>query len=388
MQSVAPIPLRRRSSLPPPPDDDRPVVRLSGPGDVVSALPYLVGFTPRRSLVVVCLRGPRMRLGLVERVDLPPDPDDPGARALVVDSVVRYARGDSPRAVVLAVFDDLGWVPDRRPWQSLVDATTDGFADVGIGVNEAVYLDDERFWSYTCRISACCPEAGTLLEDVRGSQIAAAYVALGRAPSADRADLEARLAPAGPLQVRVAASAAAVRRQLWCQAEASAEPDAMVLAVDAAAQRFDRAVLGQLDGARRLGPKDAGDLLADLARRAVRDRVVRLWTRWPEAMGELVVPVTADRDRDLDHEESAASAVRAVLEQVVQHAGGTAAAPPATLLAMHHWSRGDGGEANIALDRALGADPEHRFALLLRQALDSGLAPVWTRALRERDESA
>src|SRR5688500_13414321 len=89
-------------------------VRLSDPGEVAAALPHLLGFRPRESLVVVSLRGGRTRrFGLAARVDLPPDEH----RAAVVVGLVRSLMTDRPAAVVVAVVseapDDLA--VDRWP---------------------------------------------------------------------------------------------------------------------------------------------------------------------------------------------------------------------------------------------------------------------------------
>lgn len=55
------------------------------------------------------------------------------------------------------------------------------------------------------------------------------------------------------------------------------------------------------------------------------------------------------------------------------------AAAPACLLSFAAWRSGDGALANIALDRALAADPHYTMALLLQELFISGLPP---RALR------
>ena len=51
------------------------------------------------------------------------------------------------------------------------------------------------------------------------------------------------------------------------------------------------------------------------------------------------------------------------------------AAAPATLLAWSAYLRGDGLTANLALDRALAADPGYRLAGLLAAAYSRGVAP-------------
>src|SRR5690625_6016388 len=48
---------------------ERPRVTVSSPGDVVSILPYYVGFHPSDSIVVAGLIGPRREIGPVLRYD-------------------------------------------------------------------------------------------------------------------------------------------------------------------------------------------------------------------------------------------------------------------------------------------------------------------------------
>jgi hypothetical protein len=51
-------------------------------------------------------------------------------------------------------------------------------------------------------------------------------------------------------------------------------------------------------------------------------------------------------------------------------------AGPASLLAFTAWQCGDGAVASIALDRALADVPGYSMALLVREALDTGLPPA------------
>jgi Domain of unknown function (DUF4192) len=61
---------------------------------------------------------------------------------------------------------------------------------------------------------------------------------------------------------------------------------------------------------------------------------------------------------------------------------------PASLLAFTAWQSGDGALANIALDRALAAAPGYSMALLLRQAIDSGMPPSTARLPMTPDQVA
>ena len=58
-------------------------------------------------------------------------------------------------------------------------------------------------------------------------------------------------------------------------------------------------------------------------------------------------------------------------------------AEPASLLAIHAYLRGEGVIANLALDVALDANPDHQLALLLRESIDRGTPGSRIRAMVE-----
>jgi len=61
---------------------------------------------------------------------------------------------------------------------------------------------------------------------------------------------------------------------------------------------------------------------------------------------------------------------------------------PASLLAFTAWQSGDGALANVALDRALDADPGYSMAHLLREAIDCGAPPSMARLPMTPEEVA
>jgi hypothetical protein len=169
----------------------RPVVRLTSPGDIVAAVPSLCGFVPTESLVVLSLRGPRRRLGLTVRVDLPP-PEPPGDRPPgpvleLLDALAERLRGDGATASALVVLS-----AHRRP--RLVQAYVEAAAVCGTAVDEALHVADGRWTSYTCE-EPCCPPDGS---PVPGPpELLAAESALdGRCVLGSRAELVAALAAA------------------------------------------------------------------------------------------------------------------------------------------------------------------------------------------------
>jgi hypothetical protein len=75
-------------------------------------------------------------------------------------------------------------------------------------------------------------------------------------------------------------------------------------------------------------------------------------------------------------------AVASNLASVVRLAPDGHVAPAATVLAICHWTSGDGARANVALEHALADDPDYSLAGLVGASLRSGLPPkAWSDAL-------
>jgi uncharacterized protein DUF4192 len=344
------------------PDDDPPLtVRLSDPGDLAAALPHLIGFRPRESLVAVSLRGPRgLRLGLTARVDLPPA----AHRALVVGGVVRSLATDRPDAVLLAVVsedDDVGAAEAGRaptgpdlPHRPLVHAAVLAFDAAGIAVREALLVRRGRWWSYDCDRACCAPGAGTPLP-AGTSPMAAAAALTGQVVEPDRAALVGRIAPVGAGAAQAMARACdevgddLARRTARHGWDAVAEETwaAVLTAVEAA---------GPASG-RRLSDREVARLAWGLRDVDLRDRALTL------ALGP------------------SAAAAEVVWTELTRRAPAPLDAAPATLLAVTAWVRGDGALAHVALDRALAGEPGYSFAILLRAALDACLPPAEVRRL-------
>src|SRR5262249_52473013 len=78
----------------------------------------------------------------------------------------------------------------------------------------------------------------------------------------------------------------------------------------------------------------------------------------------------------------------ALWADIVRRADGPWLPAPASLLAFTAWQAGDGPLANIALARALTADPGYSMALLLRDILAAGVPPSQARLPMTPDEVA
>ncbi|SDY14141.1 protein of unknown function [Modestobacter sp. DSM 44400] len=353
--------------------DDLPPtpVRLSQLGELAAAVPLLLGFRPRESLVAVSLRGGSERSGRTDRVGLTARVDLPTAahRSTVVDQLVGALLTDGPRAVVLVVVSDAphdvapalvaGGAQDRPsvvelPHRSLVREALLRFTDAGVGVEDAVLVRRGRWWSYDCAEECCLPDEGTPLPGGT-SPLAAASAMAGLVVEQERADLERRIAPVGFLAAAGMAAA--------CD-EVGAEVSARVARLGWAALAAESEALLE-DAVARVAPGTVASLAdRELARLAwalldegVRDRAMGF------ALGQHL------------------PAVEVLWTELTRRVPPPLDAAPATLLAVTAWVQGNGAMANVALDRALSSQPGYRMAQLLRSALDACLPPADVRRL-------
>jgi hypothetical protein len=326
-------------------------LRLSSPAQILAAIPYLIGFTPERSVVAISLR--RKQVGLTMRLDL----ETPRVEAR--ESIVNRLLADRASATVLAFYDPPvsgGQRPGAPTARGLIRAVR----RAGIHVQDALGVRAGRFWSYLCTDLSCCPERGRAVpssEDAEYSSVAATFVALGTAPLASR----------GQLRESLTLSPSIDRAQLESCYHAAAQAPALHPATRwlTAVERY---AAGPARPGYELPMQEAAHLIVAIQRSVVRDEIVS----W--CADDLI------------------DGLLAVCRELVRFA-----LPPydVQLLATLAWAAfvtGDGALASVALELALAADPEHSLSRLLIQALDGGITPAQmqeiSRALGELPWSA
>ncbi|MCO6008907.1 DUF4192 domain-containing protein [Actinoallomurus purpureus] len=307
-------------------------LRLRSPADVVAAIPYLVGFHPTDSVVVLCCGGADGTYAI--RLDLT-------ASDALLDHVTELITRRRPEDVILA-----GYGPGARV-TPVVERVGDRLASEGVRLREVLRVEDARYWSYLCTDPACCPPEGTFV-DVRGSAVAAAAIAGGLVALPDRDELARMIAPVGGERMRQAALQAERRLVSWAEGS-SGEMGRRV------ADEGVRLVRVLIERARAGGDPPTDEEVAWLGVLLVNLRVRdEAWVRIDD--GEIGAHIGLWRD-----------VVRRVPESYL--------AGPACLLAFAAWRAGEGALANLALDRALAADPHYSMARLLHELFVSGLPP-------------
>jgi hypothetical protein len=330
---------------------------MRDPGELIAALPYLMGFHPRDSLVVLAFGGTSgRRIGLTQRVDLPaPEHAREICRAVAGNVLLSQPAG----AAVLVVGGRAGGavaygaVP---PHEALVTTVTAALADHGVpALIRAWAAGTGAGAAWACYDECRCRGA---LPDPDSTPLAATAVAAGLLVYPDRAELEKIVAPGPPERLR--------RRA-----------ELLTRAVDAALDDADRP-------AGPAGPNAAGSAVVDAALADTAagrlhlddDRVVAL---------ALVLSDLAVRDAALlrcarsQAGQSDAAAAEQLWAALARESPDPEAAQPATLLAACALLRGDGALAGIALDRAQQAWPGHRLAGLLRAVWAAGMRPAQVR---------
>ncbi|MFI7574403.1 DUF4192 domain-containing protein [Micromonospora sp. NPDC049497] len=318
---------------------DAPRLAVRSPADLVAAVPYLLGFHPTDSLVVVAMRG--RRVTFAARLDLPA-PADPVTPARHLAVVV--ARQAAETATVL------GYGPATRVTPG-VDAIRAALADEGIPVLDALRVTDGRYWSYLCAEPECCPPDGTPY-DVSASAVTAAAVFAGQVALPDRAALVAQVAPVqGADRAALTRAAERAERRLTDLLDRASRTDLTsgrsVRVAGTAAVRL--ALRGQRRG-RRLTDDEVAWLALLLTDVTVRDFA---WER------------TDGRDEDI-----------ALWADVLRRAEPEFVAAPGALLAFAAWQAGQGALAAVALERTLALHPDHSLARLLDDLLRHGVPPA------------
>lgn len=349
-------------------------VTLRTPAELADALPYLLGYHPEDSIVLVALhdRDGRGRFGGRARLGIPTNPDDwPAVAQQLTHGLVTGSerRGARPESMVVYLCQEPAegearhQVRERlRPLAQLL-RTECGRLDVP--VVEALCIADNRFWSYCCVTPECCPDDGVPMGLPGTSVLAAAATYAGLQVRGTLRELRARLQP-------------------W-ETAAALEQERVLHTVNA------RLVPRILDDASR----------ADIAEETLREarRVRDRFAEAPAVSGTLLSDLRDDEL--LSHDEAAALILglqdRTTRDRAAEWMEGEEAAPalrlwralarrcvgsyrehaaaPLTLAGWVAWSTGDDLEAREALAMALGADPGYLFARLLHQACNEGLDP-------------
>ena len=372
----------------------KPRVQIDSVAGILAVVPYLLGFHPSNSLVVIGIGPPQGQIKLAFRYDLPDPPDAVQAGDIAAHVVAVLKRQQIDQVIVV------GYGPGTQvtPVAELLRVRIDG---AEIRLRDLVRVEDSRYWSYFCQRADCCPAEGVPF-DALAHPAAAALTRAGLPAYPDRAALSRSLAPftgAAADSMRLATQRALQRGEQLVVA--ALQPETGGASAPPARAPSASALSASGPGAtrratsRRAALEAAMRLFAEAGRRAARDAIATYRAGGQitddDQIAWLSVALTDLRVRDdawarMDPEYR--DAHLRLWTDVVRRACPAYVPAPASLLAFTAWQAGDGALANIAIERALDADPAYSMALLLAEAIESGMPPSAARLPMTPEEVA
>jgi hypothetical protein len=309
-----------------------------GPVDLIAAVPYVLGFHPQDSVVLLTF-GPGEAFHA--RVDLPEAGDD---QQVVVDMLAGVVDRHGVERVALLLYTD-------DPWTAATfhDAVMPVFGGNGVRVLDVIRVGADRFHR-----ARDVDDPGTPY-DLTTHAFTAEQVVAGTVVERSRSELAA---------------------SLDCRDEADAR------AVEEAAARFD----ARFEGLTAFVTVDG--IVRDLAeqgrwvQRTIRRHLRHDTSLSAEDAGRLLVLVVGVPLRDVAWAEMTRDDATRHLElwrDLVRRCPADLLPAPAALLAFAAWLAGQGALSWCALDRCTAAEPGYSMAECVSLLLEGAVPPsVWT----------
>jgi len=305
---------------------------LTTPKDLLAAVPFLIGFNPKDSIVLLSLNSDAIALAI--RIDFP---DQIGADELrLLTSHLSRDGADS----VIAIFYSTE-IGQRE--NEVISEVLAAINDFGLSLREVITVEKDRYRSLICEDLSCCPSQGNLLPELIDSRIAAEQVAQGR--PIPYATLEQLIDSISPI-------------------ESDDELNELISSVELIDYEKDAIAF------QRQGASAVDEFMKEFKSQGlVRDKAL--------------ISLLLVRLKDLQVRDYALGSVSAesldlyftAWRWLLRIAPKGYTAPVANLFAAVAYERGDGALAQRALDRADSDDQSYAMSKLLRQVFNSGWPP-------------
>ncbi len=314
---------------------------LTSPHDLLAAIPFLIGYHPSNSLVLISLKDDSV--GMAMRIDLPVD-----VSVESYDLLASHFNRESADGAFLVAY-----LPDgSTAGESVLINASAALIRAGIEVEESLIVIDGRFRSIMCSDEICCPPEGSPIPAIDTSRIAAEHVIAGHPmPYASVDGLIGSIATIPSAQTEQWLN---LVNTFWIASDAEEIQD---LQRDGATAVIDLA--GEYQDGR--GPEDR-----ELAARVI-GRMSDIQVR-DFAMGS--------------HSDDTSDFYWRMWRDLLVIAPRGFVAPIASVFAAMAYERGEGALAHKALDRALDDDAKYSLAMLLRRVFTAGWPPQSLTAMR------
>ena len=314
---------------------------LTSPHDLLAAIPFLIGYHPQDSLVLVALKDEAV--GMAMRVDMPV-----GVSAEGYDLLASHFLRDGADGAFIVAYVGASAVD---PENVLIN-TSAALVRAGIDIKESLIVRNNRFRSMICSDLTCCPPEGSAVPDLGSSRIAAEHVIAGHPMPFENEDGLVQSIAALPSSFE----------SVWAD-----EVQAFWVSSDSE----------EIQELQRDGATAIIDLVGEYREgRGAEDR--ELAARVIGRLSDIQV-----RDFALgSHTDESADYYWAMWRDLLRIAPRGFVAPIACLFAAMAYERGEGALAHKGLDRGLGDDDQYSLAHLLRRVFTAGWPPQSFSAMR------
>ena len=306
---------------------------LTSPHDLLAAVPFMVGYHPKDSLVVMALRDAKVSMAM--RVDFPDSESIASVSATVAGHLARELADE---AIIV------GYLPIDVTESDPLEIVRSIIALQGISVKECIVVRGGRFRSNLCADLECCPPEGNLIPEILSSRVTAEQVAAGNPlPYLDLDEMKRSI------------SALPIDKELVQLIQGIEEID--YAGDDVTAHQRDGAnAINEMAIAFSKDQKIEDKSVVALVLVRLLDLQVRDY-----AMG-MTTEETSDQLWDM-------------WRYLLRLAPQGYVAPVAVIFATMSYERGDGALAQRALDRAMEDAPGYQMAKLLRRTFAAGWPP-------------
>ena len=312
--------------------DALPMTTLTTPKDLLAAVPFLIGFNPENSIVLLSLKNDAIAMAI--RIDFP---GQIGADELkLLNSHLSRDRAEA----IIAIF----YCPEIAQSQNeIISEILAAITEYGLNLREVITVERNRYRSLICEDLSCCPSEGNLLPELIDSRIAAEQVAQGR-----------------PIPF------ATLEQLIDSISQLDADHELLELIRSIEPIDYEKNPISF----QRQGASSVKQFMDDFKSHGlVKDKAL--------------IAMLLVRLSDLQVRDYALGSVKAesldlyftAWRWLLRLAPEGHIAPVANLFAAVAYERGDGALAQRALDRADSDDPSYAMSKLLRQVFNSGWPP-------------
>jgi len=314
---------------------------LTSPHDLIAAIPFLIGYHPIDSLVVVSIK--ENCIGMAMRVDYPID-----LPTAAYDLLASHLQREGSTGALLVAYVPSG----RSNGEVVLGDLSAALQRIDLKVDESLLIQDGRYRSTICSDVQCCPVNGREVPAIDSSRIAMEHVVAGRAMP--YANLEALTESISALVI--------AGDEKWIS-------------------RVDKFKVPEKSGDLTKLQRDGATAVIDLAGEFALGRGgedLELVARVIGRLSDIQVrdfALGSHTDEDIDN-------FFLMWRHLMRMAPAGYVAPIASLFAALAYESGDGALAHRALDRALGDITGYSLALLLRRVFTAGWPPESFAAMR------